>query len=116
MEPLVAVTVTEYELAGGKAVVDKVKVDVPEVPGVNARFAELNDTERPEALGVTEELMATVPVKPILATVTVDVAEFPATKLPGLADLTVMACPGVTVIESVEVCVIEPKLAVTVMV
>src|SRR3989442_9771434 len=76
MEPLVAVTVTEYELAGVKAVVDKVKVDVPEVPGVKGRFAELNDTERPEALGVTEELMATVPVKPILATVTVDVAEF----------------------------------------
>jgi len=116
MEPLVAVTVTEYELAGVKAVVDKVKVDVPEVPGVKGRFAELNDTERPEALGVTEELMATVPVKPILATVTVDVAEFPATKLPGLGVLEVMARSGVTVIESVEVRVIEPKLAVTVMV
>ena len=116
MEPLVAVTVTEYELAGVKAVVDKVKVDVPEVPGVKGRFAELNVTEKPEALGVTEELMATVPVKPILATVTVDVAEFPATKLPGLGVLVVIARSGVTVIESVEVCVIEPKLAVTVMV
>jgi len=61
-------------LAGVKAVVDKVKVDVPEAPGVKGRVAELNDTERPEALGVTAELMATVPVKPILATVTVDVA------------------------------------------
>src|SRR2546427_10224389 len=113
MEPLVAVTVTEYELAGVKAVVDKVKVDVPEVPGVKGRFAELNDTERPEALGVTEELMATVPVKPILATVTVDVAEFPATKLPGLGVLAGIARSGVTVIERVEVVVIQRKLVGT---
>src|SRR2546422_8579751 len=106
MEPLVAVTVTEYELAGVKAVVDKVKVDVPEVPGVNARFAELNDTERPEALGVTEELMATVPVKPILATVTVDVAEFPATTLPGLGVLAVIARYGVTATDNARACLI----------
>src|SRR5207245_10004761 len=100
MEPLVAVTVTEYELAGVKAVVDKVKVDVPEVPGVKGRFAELNDTERPEALGVTEELMATVPVKPILTTVTADVAEFPATKLPALVVLVFIVRFGVAGMDS----------------
>src|SRR2546425_13045193 len=102
MEPLVAVTVTEYELAGVKAVVDKGKVDVPEAPGVNARFAELNDTERPDALGVTEELMATVPAKPILATVTVDVAEIAATKLTGLGVLAVVARSRATAIHKLK--------------
>jgi hypothetical protein len=63
---------------------------------------------------VTEELMATVPVRPILVTVTVDVAEFPATKLPGVGVLEVTVRSGVTVIERVDVCVIDPKLAVTV--
>src|SRR5438309_11723741 len=116
METRVDVTVTEYEVAGVKEVVDKVKGDVPEVAGVKTRLAKLNVTKKPEALGVTEELMATVPVKPILATVTVDVAEFPDTKLAGLGVLVVIARSGVTVIESVEVCVIEPTLAVTVMV
>ena len=114
MEPLIAVIVTEYELAGVKTVVDKVSVDVPEAPGVKGRFVEVNDTESPEALGVTEELMATVPVRPILVTVTVDVAEFPATKLPGVGVLEVTVRSGVTVIERVDVCVIDPKLAVTV--
>jgi len=41
-------------LAGVKAAVDRVRVDVSEAPGVKPRLVELNDTERPEALGVME--------------------------------------------------------------
>ncbi len=50
----------------------------------------------------------------MLATVIVEVAEFPATKLPGLGELEIIVRSGVTVIERVEECIIEPKLAVTV--
>jgi hypothetical protein len=95
-------------------VVDNVRVDVPEDPGVRERVVGLKDTERPVALGVTDELMVTVPVKPTLATVIVDVAEFPATKLPGFGVVEATVRSGVTVIERIEVWVIEPKVAVTV--
>jgi hypothetical protein len=97
-----------------KIVVDMVSVDVPEEPGVRGRVVGLKDTERPVALGVTDELMVTVPVKPTLATVIVDVAEFPATKLPGLGVVEAIVRSGATVIVRIEVWVIEPKLAVTV--
>ena len=97
-----------------KIVVDNVSVDVPEEPGVRGRVVGLKDTERPVALGVTDELMVTVPVKPTLATVIVDVAEFPATKFPGLGVVEAIVRSGVTVIERIEVWVIEPKVAVTV--
>ena len=85
-----------------------------EDPGVRGRVVGLKDTERPVALGVTDELMVTVPVRPMLATVIVEVAEFPATKLPGFGVVEVIVRSAVTVIERIEVWVIEPKLAVTV--
>lgn len=97
-------------------VVDIVRVEVPVLPGVRARFVELNDKTSPDAVGETEEVRVTVPVKPILATVTVDVAELLATKVPGLGVLEVIARSAVTVIDKVAVWVIEPNFAVTVIV
>ena len=105
-----------YEPAGVNFVVDINKVEVPELPGVRARFVELNDKTSPDAVGETEEVRATVPVKPTLATVTVDVAELLATKVPGLGVLEVIVRSAVTVIDRVAVWVIEPNFAVNVIV
>jgi hypothetical protein len=113
-EPLVPVTVTEYEPAGVNAVVDMVKAEVPVLPGVRERPVVLNDAERPEAPGVMADESVTVPVKPTLATVTADVVGLPATNVPGVGVLELNVKSGVTVIERIEVCVMAPNFAVIV--
>ncbi len=70
-----------------------------------------NDAVRPEALGVIADERVTVPVKPTLATVTVDVVRLPATNVAGIGALELNVKSGVMVIERIDVCVMEPNIA-----
>jgi len=74
----------------------------------------LNEVVRPVATGDTVALSATLPVKPRLLSVIVDVAELPATKLAGLAADAVIVKSAVTVTVTVAVWDSAPLDPVTV--
>jgi hypothetical protein len=63
----------------------------------------LNVKVMPVAAGATVADSATLPVKPALVRVTVDVAELPARKLAGVAALAAIVKSAVTVTVTVEV-------------
>jgi hypothetical protein len=85
--PLVPVTVIVYVCAAVAVVVDIVRVDVPVVPGVRLMLVGANAKLIPVAAGATVAESATLPVKPRLLAVMVELAELPATTLEGLAGL-----------------------------
>jgi hypothetical protein len=68
-----------------EAVVAIVRVDVPVEPGVRLTVAGAKVNVIPVAAGETVADNATLPVKPILLVVIVEVAEPPAVKLAGVA-------------------------------
>ncbi len=79
------VTVTVYTPAGVDAVVDTVRVEVAVEPGVRLTLVGANVKVMPVAAGDTVAERATLPVKPLLLRVIVEVAEPPAVKLGGVA-------------------------------
>jgi len=81
------------------AVVAIVWVEVPVPPGVRLTLAGAKVKVIPVAAGATVAESATLPVKPALVSVTVDVAELPARKLAGVATAheTEKSAPTVTV-------------------
>ena len=96
--------------------VEIVTVEVTEIPGVTERLLELNETERPVAVGEIEEVRLTVPVRPTLAIVAVEVAELPAKNVPGFGLLGARVRSGLTVIVRVLEWVRDPNLPETVIV
>jgi len=91
-----------------------VRVDVPEDPRVRLILVGANVNVIPVAAGATVADRATLPVKPRLLEVTVEVAEPPATKLAGVAAPTATVKSPTTVTVTVAVCVIAPLVPVTV--
>ena len=85
MVPLAPVTVTVYVPAGVEAVVAIVRVEVPVEPGVRLTLVGANVNVIPVAAGDTVADRATLPVKPLLLRVIVEVADPPAVKLAGVA-------------------------------
>jgi hypothetical protein len=81
--PLAPVTVTVYVPAGVDAVVAIVSVDVADDPGVRLTLVGAKVNVIPVAAGATVAESATLPVKPRLLTVTMEVADPPAVKLAG---------------------------------
>jgi len=71
-------------------VVAIVRVDVPDEPGVRLILVGANANVIPVAAGETVAERATLPVKPRLFAVIVEVAELPATKLAGVAALALI--------------------------
>ena len=78
-------------------VVAIVKVEVPVEPGVRLILVGANVKVMPVAVGATVADSATLPVKPRLLAVIVEVAELPATKLAGVAAPAVIVKSAVTV-------------------
>jgi len=95
-------------------VVAIVRVDVPVPPGVKLTLVGANVKVMPVAAGDTVAERPTLPVKPALVRVMVDVAELPAKKLAGVAALAAIVKSAVTVTVTVDVCVIDPLTPVTV--
>jgi hypothetical protein len=83
--PLAPVTVTVYVPAGVDAVVVMVSVLVPDDPGERLTLVGLNENVIPVAAGETVADSATLPAKPRLLVLIVDVVLPPATKLAGVA-------------------------------
>jgi len=78
-------------------------VEVALEPGVRLTLVGARVAVRPVAGGETAAVKATLPVNPRLPTVTVEVAEFPATKLAGMAAEPATVKSAVTVIVTVAV-------------
>lgn len=98
-------------------VVAKVRVEVADDPGVSDTLVGLIVADVPVADGETIAESVTVPVKPVLATVHVAVAEPPGRKLAGPAAPQVtekMPCPTTRVI--IAVWLMVPLVPVTVIV
>ncbi len=91
-----------YVPAGVDAVVETVSVDVPVDPGVRLMLVGLNVKVIPVAAGDTVAERATLPVKPRLLDVMVEVAEPPEMKLAGVSALALMLKSLVTVTVTVE--------------
>jgi hypothetical protein len=108
------VTVTVNVPAGVAAVVAIVSVDVPVLPGVKLMLVGLNVNVIPVAAGATVAESGTLPVKPKLLAVIVEVAEPPAVKLAGVAVLAVRLKSEVMVKGVVTLWLIEPLAAVIV--
>jgi len=77
-------------------VVAIVRVEVPLEPGVRLTLVGARVAVSPVAVGETAAVNATLPVKPRLPTVTVEVAELPATTL-AVVGLAAMVKSAVTV-------------------
>ncbi len=114
MEPLVPVTVIVYVPAGVEAAVLIVRMEVADPPGLRGIVLGLNEVVRPVAEGGTDAVSPTVPAKPALLRVMVEVAELPATKLAGLAVLAVTVKSAVTVTDTLAMWDREPLVPVTV--
>jgi len=99
-----------------EAVVAIVRVDVPVEPGVRLILVGANVKVMPVAAGDTVADRATLPVKPRLDAVIVDVAELPAVKLAGVATPAVIVKFAVTVRVTVAVWLRAPLVPVTVIV
>ena len=92
----VPVTVMVYVPTGVEVVVEIVRVEVPVPPAVRVTGFTLNEKVRPVTGAVVDAARFTPPAKPLrLFSVTVEVAELPATKLAGVAALAVMLKSGV---------------------
>ncbi len=96
-EPPVPVIVMEYVSGGMEAIVVIVRVDVPVEPRVKLTLVGSNVAVGPVVEGETDAVRLTLPVKPRLFRVIVEVAEPPAMKLLGLAGVAEMVKSGVTV-------------------
>jgi hypothetical protein len=83
-------------------------------PGVKPTLAGAKVKVMPVAAGATVAERPTLPVKPALVSVMVDVAELPARKLAGVAALAAIVKSAVTVIVTVDVWVMDPLTPVTV--
>jgi hypothetical protein len=94
------VTVTVYVPAGVDAVVAIVSVLVPVEAGVRLMLVGANVKVIPVATGATVAESATLPVKPRLLAVIVEVALFPATKLAGVAAPAAIVKSPTTVIDT----------------
>ena len=92
-----------YEPAGVNAVVAIVIVEVPMNPGATGKSVELNATVRPAAVGAVEDDNVTVPVRPRLVSVAVDVAVPLARNVFGLGVDAEIVRSLLTVIVSVRV-------------
>ncbi len=113
---MVPVTVMVYTSAGVDAAVETVALDVPNEPGVRETLGEPDMVVGPLVTeGDTDAESVTLPVKPRLFRVTVDVAEPPSTKLAGLAGDAEMAKSGVTVTVTEETCVMAGLLVLVMM-
>jgi hypothetical protein len=84
-------------------VVETVSVDVPVDPAVKLMLVGLNVKVIPVAAGETVAESATLPVKPRLLAVMVEVAELPETALAGVSALAASPKSLVTVTVTVEV-------------
>jgi hypothetical protein len=112
--PLAPVTVTAYVPAGVEAVVEIVSVEVPVEPGVRLILVGAKAKVIPVAVGATVAESATLPVKPRLLAVIVEVADPPAAKLAGVAALAEIAKSPTTVTVTVAVWEVVPLEPVTV--
>lgn len=74
--------------------------EVPEAPGVKETEFRLNSAPAPVAEKGTRAESETLPAKPLLPRLIVEVAEEPATKLTGEGGLEAMVKSAVTVIEN----------------
>jgi hypothetical protein len=101
--PLAPVTVTVYVPAGVAAVVAIVSVDVAVEPAVRLTLVGANVKVIPVATGDTVADNATLPVKPRLLAVIVEVADPPAVKLAGVAALAEIVKSPTTVTVTVAV-------------
>lgn len=97
MSPLVPVTVTLYAPAGVAAVVEKVRVEAPELPADNPTGFTVKDTEAPVAEAGTAAERDTVPVRPLLLSDMVVSATLPAMKGGGLVGEALIVKSGLTV-------------------
>ncbi len=89
--------------AGVEAVVAIVRVEVPEDPGVRLMLVGLKVKVIPVAAGETVADNATLPVKPRLLAVIVEVADPPAVKLAGVAAPAVIEKSPTTITVAVAV-------------
>ncbi len=96
------VTVTVYVPAGVAAVDAIVRVDVALLPGVRLTLVGARVAVRPVAVGDTAAVSATLPVKPKLLAVIVEVAELPARNV-AVVGLAAMVKSAVTVTVTVAV-------------
>ena len=93
-----------------------VRVLVAVDPGVRLTLVGANVNVIPVAAGATVAESATLPVNPRLLTVMVEVADWPAVKLAGVAAPAVTLKSAVTTRVTVAVCEVVPLAPVTVMV
>jgi hypothetical protein len=100
--------------AGVEAVVATVRVEVPVEPGVRLMLVGANVKVMPVAAGDTVADSASLPVKPRLFAVIVDVADPPAVKLAGVAALADSVKSDVTVTVTGAVWDIVPLAPITV--
>ena len=106
---------TVYVPAGVEAVVVMVRVDVELDPGVRLTLVGLTATVRPVAVGDTAADSDTVPVKPRLPTVMVEVVLPPASTLADVGLAATVKSPTTTSVIEVEL-VVDPLAALMVIV
>ena len=103
-----------YVPAGVEAVVEIVRVEVPVEPGLRLMLVGAKAKVMPVAAGATVADRATLPVKPRLLAVIVEVAEPPAVKLVGVAAPAEIVKSPTTVTVTVAVWVVVPLTPLTV--
>lgn len=114
MVPLIPVMVIVYVPAGVDAVVPIVRVEVPLEPGVRGMLVGAKVKLMPVAAGETVAESATLPVKPRLLAVIVEVADCPEVIVLGVAALAASVKSAAIVIETVAVWDTVPAVPVTV--
>ena len=103
-------TVTLYVPAGVVLVVEKVRVEAPELPADSPTGFTVNDTEAPVAEAGTEEERVTVPLKPLLLRPMLEVAMLPAMKGGGLVGDALIVKSGFTVTRTLAECGLAPPI------
>ncbi len=113
--PLFAFTVTVYVPLGVDAIVDTIRMELIEPPGISVTLDAPRDNAGPlDTTGETTPVKRRVPVKPVLVRSIVDIVEPPATKLLGVGELAEGVKSLVTVTRTMTEWVVDPLVPVTV--
>lgn len=99
---------------GVEAVVAIASADVPDPPGARETPVGVNASAMLGSLGEPVATRLILPVSPRLPRVTVELADLPATNVPGVTDCATNVKSGFTVTRTETVCESEPLLPVTV--
>ena len=103
-------TVRLYVPAGVVGVVEKVRVEAPELPAESPTGLTVKDTDAPVAEAGTEAERVTLPLRPLLLRPIVEVAALPAMKGRGLLGDALIVKSGFTVTRTLAECGLAPPI------